>query len=463
MRIALAVSARGTSQLVRLWIDGEPAGPTWPQGRLDSHMSLDEEVHFFADGDGFTGSGLVSSIALYDAVLTEGEVAALGGATAGGVAPQLPAVPRRISEPEALQLADAVIIPPEPGRELPTYSVWVSGDHVIASQGIGRGASGGAWLYEQTLESHEWQLTSLAPPDENLDRWRFGFNAGVHGDWAAVAAVVEPVDGHSEAGALHLYHKSGGKWTWVQKLVSADPAASNVFGQWFSMSDDLMVVAEARKTGIKRRANIYERITDCDSGEMWKFAGIVDRTRNNFGRAAVFPDAGTIVIKTGRGSISLLKRKEGNWVEVFEFNPGGDFNSFGSALSCDADTLLAGWPKPQSNQPGEALIFRRDHGGTNAWQSSGRITAPLSCQNPSDFGVQVAIEGNRAVIAERSPDRKTAIIHQFERSGLTGESWREIATPLVIPDINGFSISTRFAAASLPFEGGRVLVFDLER
>jgi hypothetical protein len=464
VRVACAVSVRGTSQLVRLWVDGQPAGPAWPQGGIDGHIGLNEEVHFFADGDGNTAAGFVNSIALYDVALTEGEIEALGAASAEGIPASRKAVLQEATALEAVQLASAVIAPPEPGAESPTYEISLAGDRLLTSQSTSGAWNGGAWIYERTgRPKTNWQLTATLPPPQEVDEdWKFAVAISLNDSWAAVAAVDEPVDGHGLAGAVYLYRRqANGQWHFTQRLVSEDPAGGNKFGRRIRMGPHTMVIAERRKGEMtSHRANLFECAPGSNGEDAWKLAEVIDRPHSSLGAAAAFPDEETVFMKTEFGRFALFQKSSGEWREISEFEPEGDASLLGNALHSDGNTLLVGWPKPQSQHPGEVLVFRRNQGGPGAWGLAGSIPAPPTSPEPHHFGTEVAIDGDRAVVSGLTAGRKTVVIHQIQRLPSEGESWREVAIPLTVP---GHALSSLVAAAATPFDGGRVLVFDMKR
>jgi len=63
-----------------------------PDG-LDGRFTLDPTALLFADNDGDTAAGFVNSIQFRDGLMTDAEIAALGGATAAGIGSSSPAQP----------------------------------------------------------------------------------------------------------------------------------------------------------------------------------------------------------------------------------------------------------------------------------------------------------------------------------------------------------------------------------
>ncbi len=96
-RIAVTIQPVGTDFQLDKYVNGVLAGTTTTGGAPDGRHAVGQFLNLFTDEDGETAAGLVNSLAYYNHVLSAAEIAALGGATAGGVAV--------IPEPTALALA----------------------------------------------------------------------------------------------------------------------------------------------------------------------------------------------------------------------------------------------------------------------------------------------------------------------------------------------------------------------
>lgn len=87
-RIAIRSSASGGSLTTEAFVDGVFKGGGG--NTFDGQATLSTPILFFSDNDGDTVQTLVNSIALYDAPLTNQEIADLGAATAAGIHQVIP-------------------------------------------------------------------------------------------------------------------------------------------------------------------------------------------------------------------------------------------------------------------------------------------------------------------------------------------------------------------------------------
>jgi hypothetical protein len=87
-RIAVTIdgSAAGGAYVVTGYIDGVLAGSSTVSTAPNGREAITDILHLFTDDDFETAAGLINSLAFYDEILTPEAIAALGGATANGIA-----------------------------------------------------------------------------------------------------------------------------------------------------------------------------------------------------------------------------------------------------------------------------------------------------------------------------------------------------------------------------------------
>jgi hypothetical protein len=176
-RVAVTVDApvSGGGYKVNSYIDGvwtavEATTSTVPDGK----EAVEAILHLFTDQDGETAAGIINSLAFYDVVLTESEIAALGGASAAGIPVVLPpGVPGDYNENGTVDAADytkwrdnlgAAIALPNEGAGITPGSVTTE-DYVFwktnfgnSGAGSGSALAGGSSVPEPT----GWVLAILA-------------------------------------------------------------------------------------------------------------------------------------------------------------------------------------------------------------------------------------------------------------------------------------------------------------
>jgi hypothetical protein len=86
-RLAVTVdgSAGGSPYVLTSYVDGVLAGTATTGNSPNGRQAVKSILNLFADEDGETSAGSINSLAFYDVLLTEAQIAALGGATASGI------------------------------------------------------------------------------------------------------------------------------------------------------------------------------------------------------------------------------------------------------------------------------------------------------------------------------------------------------------------------------------------
>jgi hypothetical protein len=201
----------------------------------------------------------------------------------------------------------------------------LSADQIIsvASDGVGvfagfpamesvllveRGNSGGA----------NWQVaaTIKAPDGALFDN--FGKAVAVQGDWLAVGAPFDD-DRGSDKGAVYLFQRSGGSWSFAQKLLA--PAAStgswlggrlSLDGEWLAASDVAGDIQLFRRGGdgvwsfAQRISGVYDyHGFDLKGGEL--LCGLASASSGS--------------TSSGRGELFGLAAGAGTWQKLAELHP----------------------------------------------------------------------------------------------------------------------------------------------
>jgi hypothetical protein len=94
----------------------------------------------------------------------------------------------------------------------------------------------GSWSSSSTLNS----LSVPAVPAPGS----FGVDVGVFADFAIVGAPTSVVGANSSQGAVYVFNRTAGSWTYAQTLTASDGAANDSFGKkvTFSMAGDYILV-----------------------------------------------------------------------------------------------------------------------------------------------------------------------------------------------------------------------------
>jgi hypothetical protein len=214
-----------------------------------------------------------------------------------------------------------------------------------------------------------FQQTKLVAGDARASD-QFGFSVSVDGDTAAVGAPFDD-DAATDAGSVYVFVRSGGAWSFQQKLTNPSQNTSDQFGYDVDVLGDTIVVGEP---------NDDQQTTDA-------------------------------------GRVYVYNRSGGSWTTIQSIsNPFGQpFSNFGWSVSIDGNDMIVGIPFLNFNRgdDGGFSIFRRSAPG-NTYSNQSNVGSPFF-ETSGWFGWDVAINATQQVALVGSPrtNRQTSVGGNF--------------------------------------------------
>lgn len=342
--------------------------------------------------------------------------------------------------------------------------------------------SGSAYVFVRS--GTVWiQQAKLVASDASAEA-DFGRVVALDGDIAVIGAPQEtPFIGN---GSAYVFVRNGSVWTQQAKLTAGDGAVNDNFGLTVAVSGTTVMVGAPfhelnGAPGISHGA-VYVFVQQGVSWEQQaKLTAFDAFDQTHFGQALAL-DEDTVAVGaldfTGTGlpgsSIYVLTRVGSDWSQQAKLgDPNRNFtDGFGTALSLDGDTLVAGLPGTDLtfNNSGTVEIFVRNG---SSWSLQATVLADdpvLSAQ----LGASVSVSGDTLVAGAPGDDdagAKSGSAYVFVRQGA---SW-SLADKLVADDGMaldqvGFSVSVDGDIAALggptingfEFSTGKAYVFVLE-
>ncbi len=266
------------------------------------------------------------------------------------------------------------------------YGLDIDGDTAVIGGGLndaggpfvnnaGGADYGGVYVYVRDVQGN-WNLQQkLRPADIAVDDY-FGYGGvSLDGDTVLVGAYGDDDNG-SESGSAYIFTRSGTTWTEQAKLLPADGAANDWFGQ--------------DSVALQGNTALIAAAGDDDNGSA-------------SGSVYVFVDDGL-----------------GNWSEQAKLLPAdGEVDDyFGLGLSLDGDTALiaAVGDDDQGTDSGAVYVFVRS--GT-VWAEQAKLL-PADGAAQDYFGLNTTLEGDTALIGAYADDDQGAdsgSVYVFSRNG----------------------------------------------
>ena len=281
-------------------------------------------------------------------------------------------------------------------------SVSVSGDTAVVGDAndLGGDPQGGAYVYYRNQNGPDaWGQVAKLTTADGADGDGFGYSVSLSGDIAVVGAPWTRVGGNLNQGMAYVFYRDQGgpdAWGQVAKLAAFDGAAYSRFGLSVSVSGDTAVVGAWGATvgGVPQGA-AYVFYRNQGGPDAWdqvaKLTADDGATADRFGHfVSVSGDAavvGAIYADVGgnqnQGAAYVFYRDQGGadaWGQVAKLTAadGAAWEQFGSSVSVDGDTAVAGAVLAYVGgnlDQGAAYVFYRDQGGPDACGQPAKLTA----------------------------------------------------------------------------------------
>jgi FG-GAP repeat len=301
------------------------------------------------------------------------------------------------------------------GRELPA---WLTFDGKTLRLRVE--ATGAA--YPITIDPIFEQAKLTASDGAAFDN--FGASIAISGDTVVVGSPSDDISGKSDQGSAYVFVKPGGGWasgTQTAKLTASDGDEFDKFGTSVAVSGDTVVVgAPGDDFGVEEdlgSAYVFVKpgggwVNGIQTAKLAASNGIdfdsVGTSVGVSGDVAVAGAPGTdIGANDDQGSVYVYVKPGGGWVnanQTAELTVSGGlaFDSFGTSVAIDVDTIVGAAPFTDANR-GAAYVYVKPGGG---W-ASGTETARLTASDAGDFdqfGEAVSVSGDTVVVGARMGD-----------------------------------------------------------
>jgi len=270
----------------------------------------------------------------------------------------------------------------------------------------------------------EAKLAPSAPgggpdPFDDPNNSTFANAVAISGDTVAIGTQNDS-EAAENAGAVHVFQRTGSAWVWQQKLLptlpdgTADGIAAEHFGWQLAFSEDTLVVGAQ---------------SDDDQGTS---SGSVYVFRRD---AARFVPEAKLVATLPSGAAD-----------------GGEYFHFGTSVSLSGDTLVIGstgsFLKSVTNAA--AYVFERSG---SVWSSQAKLLPTLpdgapDKSNGSLFGASVAVAGDTIVVGDPGSDLAKGCAYVFEHGAAGWLAAAKLQAPAPPADGAGADFGSATAISS---------------
>ena len=274
---------------------------------------------------------------------------------------------------------------------------------------------GAVWVHEQKLL-----------PADGLPWDLFGSSVGIHANVAVISSLYDNDNGPF-SGSAYIFRFDGASWSQEAKLLAADGAPLDTFGQSVAMAEGVAMIGAPNNEDHTGAAYVFKH-DGVGWSQVQKLVASDPTITARFGYSvASSGNTALIGAPLGRGnnvhtgSAYVFRFDGAIWIEVDKLvaSDGVTFDQFGDAVGISGDVAVVGAFRANSTGgrwPGAAYVFQFD--GTNWGQQArlfGRDARPISL-----FGRAVAVDDRTIMIGAGRHDPlgdRNSAIYAFEGSG----------------------------------------------
>ncbi|HEY7537544.1 MAG TPA: IPT/TIG domain-containing protein [Gaiellaceae bacterium] len=306
-------------------------------------------------------------------------------------------------------------------------SIALSADGSTALVGgpIDDGNRGAAWVFTRSGSTWSQQGAKLTGSGAT---GAAGFGRSVALSDDGDTAIVGGPQDSGRKGAAWVFTRSGTAWNQQgAKLSGGGETGNGEFGTAVALSANgsTALVGGSADDGGKGAAWVFTRAGNTWTQQGAKLTGAGETGNGELGRGVALSSDGSTAIaggpldNGGTGALWVFTRSGTTWTPQ-----GGKLTGTGAtgapnlgtsvALSADGDTLLAGGAGDSQGR-GAAWVFTRS-GGTWTQQGS-KLTATVPANAGFGFAVDLAADGNSALIGSWQDEGSKGSAFSFSRSG----------------------------------------------
>jgi len=308
-------------------------------------------------------------------------------------------------------------------------AVSIDGDLAIVGAHLsdfGGSDAGSAYVYQRV--GGVWSPMARLNAFDDVPDDHYGISVAVSGNVAVVGSWQDD-DAGSRSGSAYVYRLAGGTWTNGGKLTAPDAGPGQRFGVSVAILGDVIAVgADEGSSGGAGAVYVFrdDNLNFMFESKLVASDGVAfDRFGDevSVGSISGFNADAVIVgtrfrsdVGTSSGAAYVFEYN-GSWTQVAKLVAAdiatGD--QFGADVSISGSTAVVGSPlddSPSSNA-GSAYVYNRTGGG---WIQAQKLIAsdPVIGDN---FGVSVAIVGDKVVIGSFLDGGQSGSAYRFDRSG----------------------------------------------
>ena len=341
-----------------------------------------------------------------------------------------------IDKYQLLQLAQSTLTADDRAKDDEfAYSVAIDGNTAVVGAPGSNSNAGAVYVFvftEADDADGAWGQAAKLTASVPVTGDKFGISVAVDGG----SVVVGAPGSNSNAGAVYVFTEADGMWSQAAKLTASVPVTGDKFGISVAVHGGSVVVGALwsnSNTGVVYvftkpdtnggwkdwddpnkvdKAELTAKLTASDGAASDKFGISVAIDVDTVVVGAHLEDANDVI---DSGAAYVFTKPTDAWTDntegaKFTAPDGAANDEFGVSVAIDADTVVVGAHKHDTNSTsdaGAAYVFTRDS-NSGKWGQPVKLTASNGDMEDA-FGKSVAVDGNTAVVGAYLNERDDGI------------------------------------------------------
>jgi hypothetical protein len=268
--------------------------------------------------------------------------------------------------------------------------------------------SGSVYVFTRKGTAWTQQAKLLASDGAIMDY--FGYSVSLSENTALISAPLDDYNGDA-SGSAYIFTHTGTTWTQQAKLVAADGAIGDNFGNRVFLAGDTALIGADGDDGIRGAAYVFTR-----TGTSWtqqaKLLASDGQGEDFFGDFVSLSGDTAIIGAAGdddngdwSGSAYVFIRNNTTWTQQAKLlaSDGYAWDYFGDSVSLSGDTAVITAPQDDDNgvDSGSAYVFTRT--GTT-WTEQQKLIASDGQEGDTFGWLSVSLDGDSAIIGSCRDD-----------------------------------------------------------
>ncbi len=345
------------------------------------------------------------------------------------------------------------------------YSVAIDGEHAVIGartkdvmdNGTLRQQTGAVYFLH--YENGSWnEIQAEIIPESMSNEQYFGFSVSISGNYALVSAPGKS----SRRGSVYVYRYENGIWIYSHVITAFDAELSDEFGYSVSMSGDYAIIGSRYEdhdetgsilTKVSNAGSAYiYHLTDTTWALMQKIVASDRESSDNFGFSVSISGDYAIVgaygedhdlngssKKSAAGSAYIYHNDNGTWSEVTKIvaSDRASYDNFGYNVCIDGNYAIVGARNADASA-GSAYVFYNNNG---SWSETQNLE-PEDLEGGDLFSFAISIDGNYAVISAYRDDTDAGSLYTYRNmAGTWVQNSKVVSSDITDNDNFGFSVA----------------------